>query len=116
MADYLLTAPSGSPTTVNVDGINYTISGGVLRLPFDRVYSINAFPALLSAGFNWQVGATGGAGGTAATGITGQTGRTGATGATGRTGTNLAATGVAGVTGTTGAAGAVGPTGPTGVH
>lgn len=113
MADYVFTAPANAPARINVDGIDYTVSGGQLRLPTDRAYSINAIPGLLAAGYNWQTGATGAqaaVGVTAATGVTGLTGSTGSAGASGVTPNSLAATGA------TGAAGPTGPSGPTGVH
>lgn len=108
---YVLTAPSGQTGDVNVDGLFYTITVGKLFLPTSRAYSINVFPALLAAGFNWQTGQTGGAGGTAATGITGLTGSTGSAGATGHGGKVLAATGTTGQTGPTGPTGSAGATG-----
>lgn len=107
MADFILIAPSSPPASINIDGIDYTITGGLLRLPAERAYSIGVFPGLMAAGYNWQTGATGhlgGSGDTAGTGVTGVSGSTGAAG-------HLGAVGKTGNTGSTGTTGSTGPTG-----
>ncbi len=94
------------------DGIFYTVSGGVLRLP-PAAADQNTINALLSRGFNWATGTTGATGasghisGTGVTGLTGATGHAGATGQTGHVGGSKT-----GLTGPTGSTGSTGPTGP----
>jgi hypothetical protein len=97
---------------VAIDGATYTVaSDGTLMLPAGT-YTVNVVQSLLSAGFNWQRGATGALGGNPATGSTGTTGTTGTTGSTGSTGGTGHAGGPTGVTGGTGGTGWTGHVGP----
>ncbi len=111
MANLIFVVPSGLTGDVQVDGIAYTIAGGLLSIPTTTFLSDFAIAGLLARGFNWQQGATGHLGAVGGTASTGPTGRTSGTGATGMTGK----TGGTGTTGTTGRTGTTGATGTTGV-
>jgi hypothetical protein len=112
MANYVFQAPSGlTGDVLAADGLRYTIAGGLLSLPANAV-TPTLINALITSGWNWQVGATGAAGSAGATGATGTTGGTSATGSTGPAGAQGAPGGPTGGTGGTGTTGWTGPNGP----